>query len=136
MSKRPGFLLIEILIALSIFVCISVVIALYQNNIVYWHYEARAYAQATTIGSNFIEKVLLRGSLPQTSATEIGDYTVKMRQINAPFFHGTEGVGLTHHFLKNFNVFEVAISWNTMAGKMRTITLTTACMATSEKGLA
>lgn len=107
MSTRNGFLLLEIMIALTLFATVSIVIAHYYCRSVSLQGESRMYCQATSLARNLFESIIHNQSIAEKLPDHIDQFTLTWK---------VAGTDIPH-----FNMVELNIAWTSLMSGVQTI---------------
>ena len=125
-DRAPGFLLIEVLIAILTFCVVSMIVSYHVWTETVLHKEAQNRLQALSLASNQLERILMQQRMP-LSHEEHDGFTIRLQ--SKPL-HTTRHMPLMSADL--CTVHEVTVSWQSICGDEKTLTLATAYASLKE----
>ena len=125
-GQAPGFLIVEVLIAVLIFCVVSMIVSYHVWTETVLHKEAQNRLQALSLASNQLERVLMQQRMP-LSHEEYDGFTIRLQ--SKPLYT-TRHMPLMSADL--CTVHEVTVSWQSICGDEKTLTLATAYASLKE----
>lgn len=112
MSTKNGFLLLEIMIALTLFATVSIVVAHYYCRTVSLQGQSRMYCQATSLARNFFESMIRNQSVALPLPNHIDQFTLTWKIAGAD--------------IPNLNTVELNVSWKSSEGVIQSVSFSSA----------
>jgi len=125
-NGRPGFLLIEIMIAFFIMTSMTLVIAHYQGRIAQWQRDISLRLHAIDTLRSYLDSITSSQTLPQIHSLELDNFTIRynIKSYSEPIKN------LTTKFSKKFHIIDATISWKSTLNKETSIAVRTGIYVT------